>query len=64
MIVNGKNIDYKEGITVENLLDKLDLNMDKVVVEVNLNIISKENYSDILLNKEDKIEIISFVGGG
>ncbi len=64
MIVNGKNIDYKEGITVENLFDKLDLNMDKVVVEVNLNIISKENYSDILLNKEDKIEIISFVGGG
>lgn len=64
MIVNGKNIDYKERITVENLLEKLDLNMDEVVVEVNLNIISKENYSDILLNKEDKIEIINFVGGG
>lgn len=63
MIVNGKDM-YFENITISQLLDKLNLDMDKVVVEVNFEIISKESYSDFVLNKEDKIEIISLVGGG
>lgn len=64
MIINGKDMDFKEGITIEELLKKLDLGMDKVVVEVNLEIIAKEKYYEFVLNEKDKIEIISFVGGG
>ncbi|SHH24190.1 sulfur carrier protein ThiS [Tepidibacter thalassicus] len=64
MIVNGEKIDFKEEITVKDLLEKLNLNPDTVVVEVNFNIISKSEYTDKKLSKKDKIEIINFVGGG
>ncbi|WP_432407666.1 sulfur carrier protein ThiS [Wukongibacter sp. M2B1] len=63
MLVNGKEMHF-ENITIVRLLENLSLDMNKVVVEVNLDIISKENYPEYILNKEDKIEIISFVGGG
>lgn len=64
MVINGKEMNLKDGITIEELLKKLDLDMDKVVAEVNLEIISKEKYYEFVLNEEDKVEIISFVGGG
>lgn len=63
MIVNGKEMEF-ENITILKLLKNLNLDMDKVVVEVNFEIISTENYQNFMLNKEDKIEIISLVGGG
>ena len=64
MIVNGKKSDFDAGITVNELLQKLNLSKDKVVVEVNLEIIAKEQYVARALNTGDKVEIVSFVGGG
>lgn len=63
MLVNGNEMSF-DNITILELLNHLNLDMNKVVVEVNLEIVLKENYSHYVLNKEDKIEIISFVGGG
>ncbi|MCG8541534.1 MAG: sulfur carrier protein ThiS [Clostridia bacterium] len=63
MLVNGRKMDF-ENITILMLLQNLNLDINKVVVEVNLEIVSKENYPDYILNGEDKVEIISFVGGG
>lgn len=64
MILNGKNIDLKEDISVEQLLKDYDLNPQKVVVEVNMEILDDEVYSTYLLKNEDTVEVISFVGGG
>lgn len=64
MIVNGKEMDFQEGITVEQLLNELNLPKEKVVVEVNLNIIDVSTYSSTALNKGDRVEIVRFVGGG
>jgi len=64
MIINGKEMDFKEGITVSNLLKSLNVPEDKVVVEVNLNILSKDKYKTYKLSTESKVEIIRFVGGG
>ncbi|SKC81853.1 sulfur carrier protein ThiS [Maledivibacter halophilus] len=63
MIVNDKKMDF-QNITILDLLKNLNLDMNKVVVEVNFKIISRENYKNFMLNKKDKIEIISLVGGG
>ncbi|MGL5614672.1 MAG: sulfur carrier protein ThiS [Sarcina sp.] len=63
MIVNGKQYDFEE-ISIEELLNKLNLNKDKVVVEVNLDIIRKIDYKERVINKEDTVEIVAFVGGG
>ena len=63
MILNGKTIDLKEDISVEQLLKDYDLNPQKVVVEVNMEILDDEVYSTYLLKNEDTVEVISFVGG-
>ena len=64
MILNGKTIDLKEDVSVEQLLKDYDLNPQKVVVEVNMEILDDEVYSTYLLKNEDTVEVISFVGGG
>ena len=64
MILNGKTIDLKEDISGEQLLKDYDLNPQKVVVEVNMEILDDEVYSTYLLKNEDTVEVISFVGGG
>ncbi|WP_307994166.1 sulfur carrier protein ThiS [uncultured Intestinibacter sp.] len=64
MILNGKTVDLKEDISVKDLLKNYDLNPQKVVVEVNMEILDDEVYSTYLLKNEDTVEVISFVGGG
>ncbi|MDK0863242.1 sulfur carrier protein ThiS [Clostridium perfringens] len=64
MIVNGKKVEKGELNTVYDLLKSLNVNSKRVVVELNKEIINSYNYNEILLNHEDVIEIIAFVGGG
>ena len=64
MILNGKLIEFKDSITIKELLQDYDLDYKKVVVEVNEEIILKEDYYKFILKENDKIEVISFVGGG
>ncbi|AEB75355.1 sulfur carrier protein ThiS [Clostridium botulinum] len=64
MIVNGEKMSFEDDMTVEELLNKLELNSSKVVVEVDMDIISKQQYSIKKVNFNSKVEIIQFVGGG
>ena len=64
MILNGKTVDLKEDISVKDLLENYYFNPQKVVVEVNMEILDDEVYSTYLLKNEDTVEVISFVGGG
>ena len=64
MIVNGKQMNFKAGITTSEMLKELDIDSKKVVVEVDLEIINKEQFSSKVLESESKVEIIRFVGGG
>jgi len=64
MKVNGKSVDMNGITTISSLLSKLDVNEEKVVLELNKEIVPRENYWEIYLKEEDIIEVISFVGGG
>lgn len=63
MIINGDKKDYLPGITIKELIEKLNLSENKIVVEVDGEIIHRENYSKEL-NENSRVEIVSFVGGG
>lgn len=63
MFVNGKKRDF-ENFLVSEMLQKLDLSLEKVVIELNLEILPKEEYGKTTLRKDDNIEIVAFVGGG
>ena len=61
--INGK---YEE-INDVNLLDYLIENkyrVDRVVVDLNGNIVKKADFEKINIKNTDKIEIVCFVGGG
>ena len=62
--LNGNIREINIGATVKALLDSLNLKPETVAVELNLAIVPKNEYDARRLNDGDKIEIISFVGGG
>ncbi len=64
MIVNGEELNFTNNITVSELLDKLNVNEETVVVEVDLEIINKDDYKIKKLSSTSKVEIIRYVGGG
>ncbi len=63
MLINGVERDYA-SMTIADVLDKLNVNAKMLVVEVNEVIIQQKQYDEMMLKKDDKIEIVSFVGGG
>lgn len=65
MKVNGKELSLNnQEFNVEQLLDRLNVNKDKVVVEVDGVIITKEDFFTTKLKESNIVEVISFVGGG
>lgn len=64
MKVNGKDFELKVEKTLDNFLDELTINKDKVVVELDGVIITKEDFAKTVLKNSHVMEVISFVGGG
>lgn len=62
--VNGNYTEVKTGITILELLEELNINPKKVVVEINLDIVPRESYGSKIIKDGDNIEIVHFVGGG
>tara|TARA_B100000941_G_C28386250_1_gene490150 strand:+ start:82 stop:300 length:219 start_codon:yes stop_codon:yes gene_type:complete len=61
---NGKYLYIKKNITVKNLLDKLNIPIKLVAIELNKKIVNKTKLNKIILKSEDKLEIVHFIGGG
>lgn len=62
--VNGKSLDVCAGITLQELLDAQGYRLDVIAVEYNGRITPKDAYADTVLQEGDKLEVVSFVGGG
>ena len=62
--LNGDPYEINNGINLNDLLNKLKIQKNKVAVEVNGEIVEKNKYSNLILNKGDKVEIVQFIGGG
>ena len=64
IVVNGKKQEVEPGTTVTKLLMSLDLDPDRVAIELNLAIVSKDQCANTTLAEGDSLEIVQFVGGG
>ncbi|MEK6876711.1 MAG: sulfur carrier protein ThiS, partial [Nanoarchaeota archaeon] len=60
---NGKE-KAAECESLSDLLNKLNLKLDAVAVELNKNIVHRENFDNTQLRDNDKLEIVTVVGGG
>jgi thiamine biosynthesis protein ThiS len=62
--VNGKIKSIPNDYKVSNLLIDINIPIKKVAIELNQEIIDKKKINKIILKKNDKIEIVHFIGGG
>ncbi len=62
--VNGKFKSISENLKISDLVKHLKIPIKKVAIELNQEIIDKKDVSKISLKKNDKIEIVHFIGGG
>ena len=62
--INGKFINIQNKITLLNLIKKLKVPIKKVAIELNHTIVNKRLFNKIKMKKNDKIEIVHFIGGG
>jgi len=64
VIINGNEIELVDASTVEQMLKERNVTGAMFVVEKNLQIVAKEQYSTISVENGDSFEIVGFFGGG
>lgn len=62
--VNGEERETASESTVADLLAALDVRGDQIAVELNLEILDRGEFPTRALREGDRVEIISFIGGG
>ena len=67
LVLNGQQrvfASLSESANLEDLVNELGLKGDRVAVEHNGQIASRTQWAQTVLKKDDKLEIVHFVGGG
>lgn len=62
--VNGKLYDFNDNITLENIINQLNISSQNIIAEVNGNVITNEKFNKTVIENNSVIELIKFVGGG
>ena len=63
--INGTIEEFtQDGLNLLEYLQRKSIQPELVAVEVNLNVVDKRRYGDVILSEGDEIEIVRFVGGG
>jgi sulfur carrier protein len=65
LVVNGKETNITDGLTVSQLLVQEKVKMpDMVSVELNGQILKRTKFEETILKDDDKVEFLYFMGGG
>ena len=65
LIINGKETDFSDGLTVGELLVEQKVKMPEMVsVELNGQILRRTEFEQTTLKDDDKVEFLYFMGGG
>ena len=64
IVVNGENRKFDDNSTVSNILKELSLEGKVMAAAVNMDIVKQDTWNSYILNDNDKLELLDFVGGG
>lgn len=64
LVINENPGQFKSPLTVEQLLNDLELAGKPVAVELNLEIVPRDEHASTELQDGDRLEIVSLTGGG
>ena len=62
--VNGKQIQLASEMSVADYLEQNNYQIKRIAVELNEEILPKYSYSETMLKDGDRLEVVTFVGGG
>jgi sulfur carrier protein len=62
--INGQEREIPEGMSLAALLTTLELGGPGVAVEVNAEVVRRARHAEFQLSPQDRVEIVTFVGGG
>ena len=62
--INGKKMSVDIDSNLLGLINELKIPIKKVAIELNHEILNKKELNKIKIKKNDKIEIVHFIGGG
>jgi len=64
IVINGDSREVPAPVSLEGLIGLLELQGDRIAVELNREIVRKDRWATIQLRDHDRLEIVHFVGGG
>ena len=64
MLINGQEYSLSQPLALSQLLAEQGYRENLVAVELNGTIVKRSNYPSTMLTDADRLEIVSFVGGG
>lgn len=64
ILLNGEKKEFFESLSLQTLVENLQLKPERVAIELNRLIIKRKDWPSIILQEGDQLEIVHFVGGG
>lgn len=64
IIINGNEKEFEQNVTLKTVIKQLQIEDKVMAAAVNMNIVKRENWGNYLLQENDKLELLEFVGGG
>lgn len=64
VIFNRKEMDAADGVTLRDFLLSAGLNQERVIVELNDELVPSPRWEETVLNDGDRLLAMTFVGGG
>ena len=64
LTINAEPRKYPGQLSVADLVARLELDVRKVAVELNREIVPRSTYASVWLRSGDCLEIVHFIGGG
>jgi sulfur carrier protein len=62
--LNGETKEIEEGATLLALVEQLKLAPERLAVELNLDVVRRDEWPAVKLSEGDRVEVVHFVGGG
>ena len=62
--VNGETMEFAEGATVSDLIQRMELEGKRLAVEVNEDIVPRSGHAGFSLSNGDRVEVVHAIGGG
>ena len=62
--INGETREFSDGASCADLVAILELDVRKIAIERNLEVVPRDTFAEVTLQDGDNLEIIHFIGGG